>query len=145
VPATSNAATAVNFTAATSLAMELDFNGTQPQHFGAPPASSTPFRSGSFAGDVARGSSCNCSSITLIPHCNGTHTESVGHLTTGFRPLHEFVPLAPIPALLLTVKVVSAADTSEDSLPAPHQGDRLITRAALLEQWPANPPFAPRA
>jgi kynurenine formamidase len=135
----------VNFAAATSLAMELDFNGAQPQHFGAPPASSTPFRLGSFEGDVARGASCNCSSITLIPHCNGTHTEGVGHLTTGFRPLHEFVPIEPMPALLLTVAVVSATDTSEDSLPLPQTGDRLVTRAALLQQWPATLPLAPRA
>ena len=122
MPATSNAATAVDFAAATSLALELDFDGAQPQHFGAPAARSTPFCTGSFEGDVARGASCNCSSITLIPHCNGTHTESVGHLTTGFRPLHDFVPLAPIPALLLTVDVVSAADTTEDTLPAPQTG-----------------------
>ena len=91
---------AVNFATATSLAMELDFDGAQPQHFGAPPARSATFRVGSFEGDVTRGASCNCNSITLIPHCNGTHTESVGHLTTGFRPLHQFVPIEPIPALL---------------------------------------------
>jgi kynurenine formamidase len=145
VPADSNAATAVNFAAATSLARELDFNGPQPQHFGAPAARSTPFQIGSFEGDVTRGASCNCNSITLIPHCNGTHTEGVGHLTAAFRPLHEFVPLSPIPALLLTVDVARAADTTEDSIPAPQQGDRLITRAALLRRWPAGAQVAPRA
>jgi arylformamidase len=144
VPA-SNADIAVDFAAATSLAMELDFNGAQPQHFGAPPASSTAFHVDGFEGEVARGASCNCRSITLIPHCNGTHTESVGHLTTGFRPLHEFVPVEPISALLLSVEVVDAADTTEDSLPPPQQGDRLITRAAMLQRWPADVPFAPRA
>ena len=144
MPATNYSATAVNFAAATSLAMELDFEGAQPQHFGAPPARSTPFRVGSFEGDVTRGASCNCSSITLIPHCNGTHTESVGHLTTGFRPLHQFVPIEPIPALLLTVELVSAADTAEDSVPAPQEGDRLVTREELLRGWPASQ-FAPRA
>ena len=135
----------VDFGAATSLAMELDFGGTQPQHFGAPPARSTPFRIGDFEGEVARGASCNCSSITLIPHCNGTHTESVGHLTIGFRPLHEFVPISPIPALLLSVDLVDAADTPEESQPLPQAGDRLLTREALLRKWPATLPFAPRA
>jgi kynurenine formamidase len=144
VPAASNPDTA-SFADATSLALELDFDGAQPQHFGAPAARSTAFRSGSFEGEVARGASCNCRSITLIPHCNGTHTESVGHLTTGFRPLHEFVPLGPIPALLLTVEVVSAADTSEGSLPAPQMGDRLITREALLKHWPQGMQNTPRA
>ncbi|MEO8307228.1 MAG: cyclase family protein [Pseudomonadota bacterium] len=145
MPEASNAGPAVNFSAATSLAMELNFNGAQPQHFGAPAASATAFCSGDFEGDVRRGASCNCSSITLIPHCNGTHTESVGHLTAGFRPLHEFVPLAPIPALLLSVDVVSAAATAEDSVPAPHQGDSLITREGLLKHWPAGMPITPRA
>ena len=135
----------VDFGAATSLARELDFNGATPQHFGAPPASSTPYRTVDFAGEVARGASCNCSSITLIPHCNGTHTESVGHLTVGFRSLHEFVPMSPIPALLLSVDLVGAADTSEDSRPAPQAGDLLVTRAALLRRWPDSLPFAPRA
>jgi len=135
----------VDFIAATSLAMELDFNSTTPQHFGAPPASSTPFRIGDFEGEVARGASCNCSSITLIPHCNGTHTESVGHLTVGFRPLHEFVPMSPIPALLLSVDLMGATDTKEDSQPAPQSGDLLVTREALLRKWPASLPFAPRA
>ena len=136
---------AVDFAAATSLALELDFEGAQPQHFGAPPAHSTPFRIGDFEGEVARGASCNCRSITLIPHCNGTHTESVGHLTTGFRPLHEFVPMGPIPALLLSVEVVHAADTDEDTHPAPQAGDRLVTREALLRHWPMALAFAPRA
>jgi kynurenine formamidase len=135
----------VDFGAATSLAMVLDFDGAQPQHFGAPPARSTPFRTAEFEGAVTLGASCNCSSITLIPHCNGTHTESVGHLTVGFRPLHEFVPMSPIPALLVSVDLVSAADTPEDSLPAPQSGDRLVTREALLRRWPASLPFAPRA
>jgi arylformamidase len=145
VPEVIDAAIAVNFAAATSLARELDFNGTQPQHFGAPPARSTPFRIDGFEGDVTHGASCNCSSITLIPHCNGTHTEGVGHLTTGFRPLHEFVPMEPIPALLLTVDAVNAADTTEDTLPAPQEGDRLVTCEALLKHWPAALHPAPRA
>jgi arylformamidase len=135
----------VDFAAATSLAMELDFSGEQPRHFGAPPARSTPFLIGGFNGEVARGASCNCSSITLIPHCNGTHTESVGHLTVGFRPLHEFVPMSPIPALLLSVEPLAATDTDEDSQPAPKSGDRLVTREALLRSWPASLSFAPRA
>ena len=65
------------------LALELDFSGPQPRHFGAPRASSRPFETPGFGfkGSVERGSSCNCDLITIVPHCNGTHTEAVGHLT----------------------------------------------------------------
>jgi kynurenine formamidase len=45
--------------------------------------------------------------------------------------------------LLLTIELVSAADTTEASVPAPQKGDRLVTREALLRAWPAT--LAPRA
>jgi arylformamidase len=128
---------AVDFEAATSLALALDFAADQPQHFGAPPATSTPFRVDGFEGAVARGASCNCQRITLIPHCNGTHTESASHLTVQQRPLHEFLTVAPIPALLLTVPPQQCGNTTEDSQPAPRDADRLITLAGLLHAWHA--------
>jgi len=135
----------LRFDAATSLALELDFEGPQIRHFGAPGASSAALVSGSFTGDVTRGASCNCRSITLVPHCNGTHTESVGHLTTYHTPLHRLVPMAPLPALLLTVEVVVPEGSGEDSDPAPQPQDQLITAANLIAKWPAKLPFAPRA
>lgn len=125
----------VDFAAAVSLALELDFSPAQPRHFGAPPATSEPFCAGSFEGDVARGASCNCRRVTLVPHCNGTHTESASHLTVEQRPLQELLPCGPMPALLLTVRATDAATSGEDSLPAPQAGDRLITRAGLLAAW----------
>jgi kynurenine formamidase len=135
---------AVDFEAAIALALVLDFNAAQPQHFGAPPATSTPLRSGSFEGLVARGSSCNCQRLTLVPHCNGTHTESASHLTIQQRPLHAIVPAGPIPALLLTIAPQRHDETGEDSLPAPRSADRLITRAGLVNGWRAAK-HAPRA
>ena len=136
---------AVDFSHAVPLALPLDFDAVHPRHFGAPAARSEPFRAGAFEGEVARGPSCNCRSVTLIPHCNGTHTESASHLTLQQRPLHDFLPAAPLPALLLTVPPVAAADCGEDSTPAPAPGDRLITRFGLLSAWARHPADAPRA
>jgi kynurenine formamidase len=135
----------VDFGAPTSLAIPLLFDGAQPRHFAAPPASSSAYQVGSFEGEVRRGASCNCRSLTLIPHCNGTHTESVGHLTLGSVPLHQFVPAAPLPALLLSVAPQPWQHGDEDTLPRPQPGDRLVTRGALLAAWPAALPFTPRA
>lgn len=132
------AAPAVDFGAAVSLALTLDFSAPHPQHFGAPAATSQAFSVGSFEGDVTRGASCNCRRLVLIPHCNGTHTESASHLTVDQRALHEFLPIAPLPALLLTVAPADALASGEDSLPAPQAGDRLITRAGLLTAWNAH-------
>ena len=136
---------AVDFNAATSLALPLDFEAPHPQHFGAPPAASTAYRVGNFEGAVARGASCNCQRITLIPHCNGTHTESASHLTLQQRPLQEIVPAGPMNAVLLTVPPESSAATSEDSLPGPHPADRLITRSALLAAWSRSGAVGPQA
>jgi arylformamidase len=94
-----------------------------------------PLRLGDFEGEVVRGASCNCSRISLVPHCNGTHTESVSHLTVQQVPLQQFVPLAPLSALLLTVRPETAASSAEDSEPAPQPTDQILTRANLLQAW----------
>ena len=128
-----------------SLALELDFAGAQPRHFGAPPASARPFEVGGFKGSVARGASCNCEVLTLIPHCNGTHTECVGHLTRERLDVSRIAPYGFVASLLVSLEPRPAADSGESSSPAPQPGDLLITRRALEDKWPAELPFAPRA
>jgi len=129
-----------------SLAIDLDFSERQPRHFGAPPASSRPFAVPGFSGSVAQGASCNCQTLTLIPHCNGTHTESVGHLTRESVDAYRVAPLGLLPALLVSVTPVDAAKASGESTdPQPQVGDELITRQAIAASWDrAAPVFAPR-
>lgn len=126
------------------LAIALDFHGPQPRHFGAPAAHAAALEMGDFSGAVARGASCNCEIITLIPHCNGTHTEGVGHLTRAAVDVYRTVPAGLIPALLISVTPQSAADALEGSDPAPQPHDQLITRRALAQGWP-RAPFEARA
>jgi arylformamidase len=127
------------------LSVELDFEGPQARHFGAPRAGSQPYSVPGFSGSVARGASCNCDSITLIPHCNGTHTECAGHLTR--EPLHaqRIVPRGLLPALLISARPAPSDQTPESSDPAPHAGDSVVTRSALQAAWPLDLPFEPRA
>ena len=127
------------------LAIEQHFAREQPRHFGAPPARSEPYAVPGFAGAVQRGASCNCSVLTLIPHCNGTHTECVGHLTAEAVAAQTVIPFGLIPAVLLSVISVAITSTPESTTPTPQEGDRLITRAALQAAWPAALPFTPRA
>jgi len=128
-----------------SVAVPLEFAGAQPRHFGAPRATSRPFEAPGFAGTVARGASCNCEVLTLIPHCNGTHTECVGHLTSEPLDAHRVIPAGLLPALLLSVGAEPAPAAGEDSEPPPQPGDRLITARALERAWPAAAPFEPQA
>jgi arylformamidase len=128
-----------------AIAIDLNFPGDQPRHFGAPAAASHAFSVPGFSGSVAQGASCNCNVITLIPHCNGTHTESVGHLTTEPLDAHRQVPLGLIPAVLVTVEPVAAEGSPETTDPVPQPGDKLVTRRALERGWPKTLPFQPRA
>jgi arylformamidase len=127
------------------LAVALDFSGPQPRHFGAPRASSRPFEAPGFKGSVVQGASCNCELITLIPHCNGTHTECAGHLTRERLDAYRVAPAGLLPALLLSVSVEPAAGSREGSDPTPQPGDLLITRHALERAWPQEAPFEARA
>ena len=124
------------------LSLRLDFHGAQPRHFGAPAASAHPYAVPGFSGSVATGASCNCEVLTLIPHCNGTHTESAAHLTREALDAYRVVPAGLIPALLVSVAPEGARTAREGSLPAPQPGDELITRRALERAWPAHAPFS---
>lgn len=106
------------------LSIPIDFRDTALRHFDAPAATATPFATGGFTGSVASGASCNCRTITLTPHCNGTHTECVGHLTLEPLDAWRVVPAAPVPAQVVGVAPVACGD------------DRVVTRAALAAAWP---------
>jgi kynurenine formamidase len=115
------------------LSLPLTFDGAQPTFFGAAAASARPLVAGSFKGDVREGSSCNCASYSLTPHCNGTHTECIGHVTSERISVRDIAAHGPQPALLVTVHPVVADATTETTDPAPQAGDVLITREALQE------------
>ena len=127
------------------LAIALDFDGRQPRWFDAPAPRSTALASGRFSGRVELGASCNSTTLSLTPHCDGTHTECAGHLTRELLAVRTVVPPGFLPALLLSVQPTRAAQTPETSLPLPDAADLLITRAAIGQAWPAIPLFRPRA
>jgi arylformamidase len=104
------------------ISIPLRFNEAQPTFFGAAPASAEPITAGSFVGDVRHGGSCNCSVHTLAPHCNGTHTECVGHITQERLSVRDLAIRHLSAALLISV-------TPEPSAEMP--GDRVISMATL--------------
>src|SRR3974390_1819319 len=128
--------------AGVSLGRAIEFDGPGLRCFGAASASSVALPLGERAARVATGSPCNCSVITLTPHANGTHTESVAHLTAEPLDAHAIAPQRLLPAVLLTVEPELAADAHESTLPTPHDDDLLITRSALERAWPS--PLAAR-
>lgn len=134
-----------DFTRPLSIAIPLDFGGLQPTCFDAPPATSRPFRAGRFVGDTRAGGSCNCALLTLAPHCNGTHTECVGHVTDERVAVAECHRGGMPFALLLSLAPVAAATAREDSDPTPAEDDLLVTAAALQAAAARHFGPAPRA
>lgn len=128
-----------------SLAIPLDPHGAQPAHFGAPPARAAPLAAGGFVGDTGAGGSCNCETITLVPHCNGTHTEGPGHLTDERLTL-EGQALQPLYlAALVSVAAEDGASSAETTEPPPRPGDRLVTMRALAAALAASGDARPEA
>lgn len=113
------------------ISIALVFDAPQPNFFGAPFASSRPLTAGSFIGDVRAGGSCNCATYTLTPHCNGTHTECYGHITSDRIGIRDIAVPAYAIARLVTLTPTPMERTTERSDPAPRAHDELITRAAL--------------
>ena len=116
-----------------SLAIPLHFRGSQPNCFDAPYAHSESLQYNSFVADTRQGGSCNVDCLSLIPHCNGTHTESIGHIVND--PIHINACLKDhfIPAQLLSLTPSLAEDVKETYDPPLNMGDQIISCAMLQE------------
>jgi arylformamidase len=119
---------------AVSLAIPLKFDDKQPNHFGADIATKESLQGGGFIGDTKRGGSCNVDSITLVPHCNGTHTESIAHI------VHEQVPIGKnnqhslTLCQLISITPIAASLSNDSYLPELQSSDKVIDLASLKSQ-----------
>jgi len=121
------------------LSIALEFDGNQPSFFGAPAATAKPVHVDGFIGDTRERGSCNCNEYRVIAHCNGTHTECVGHVTDDRVSVRDALRPGLHLALLVSVKPERAEATGEHSVPAPKPGDLLVTKKILeaaLGRWP---------
>jgi len=132
------------------LAVPLDFGGPQPNYFGAPRAEAAALTVAGAQLDTRAGGAVNCESLTLIPHCNGTHTECIGHLTEERIAVSDVLRGGLWVAAVVSVSPRLAGATRESSEPAPAASDRLLTAAALAHALEAvqadqRPRLAPTA
>jgi kynurenine formamidase len=121
---------------AIDLAIGLDFDGPQPSTYGVPPAWRAAFEGGGVIGDVRQGGSVNFETYHLTPHCNGTHTECVGHLTQQRLALHQLLPESWLMATLCTIMPVMASTTADTYDPPLVPDDQVITQQALMTACP---------
>ena len=125
------------------IAIPLNFNGVQPTAYGVGKAVSKPCEAGEIVGDTRRNGSCNFEQITFIPHCNGTHTECVGHITNERIAIHDCLKDVFIPASLISVKPENANETNENYAIKLSESDKLITRKIIEKSFQnlGNPKF----
>ncbi len=112
---------------AIDLSIAVNFDAHSIQAFGAPPANASPLVVDDFIGDVNRGGSCNCDTYTLTPHCNGTHTECVGHITREVMTVNSVAPTS-----LLFASIISI--TPEITVTSFSSNDMVITRTLLRQK-----------
>jgi len=117
----------------TDISIPLVFNGAQPNAFGAEKATAKACEAGDLVGDTRRGGSCNFEQYKFIPHCNGTHTECVGHLTRERISVHDCLKDAFIPATLVSIRPENAVESGESYSMDLSGNDELITRKALAK------------
>ncbi|RPI18002.1 MAG: cyclase family protein [Ignavibacteriae bacterium] len=113
------------------ISIPLNFYGEQPNAYDADKASAKPVETGNFIGDTRMGGSCNFEEYKFIPHCNGTHTECVGHIADERISIHDTLKDTFIPALLVSVYPERAFDSVDIYSPIKEESDMLISRKVL--------------
>ncbi len=89
-----------------------------------------PFRMGEFIGSVAAGGPCNVNNIFFNPHGNGTHTESVGHISTNAYPINTCLKQFFFIAELISIT------------PQAVESDHVITAQQVMEKLGTKTPEA---
>ncbi|MBN8572455.1 MAG: cyclase family protein [Candidatus Kapabacteria bacterium] len=84
------------------ISLGLSNGQDNPDCFYLPEPVFTPFRAGNFVGSTQEGGNCNCYTLTISPHGNGTHTECIGHIVGGFT-IHQCLKTIISSATLISI------------------------------------------
>jgi arylformamidase len=117
------------------LSSAVDFSGDQPTFFGLPRAQQNAVEATGFVGDTTRGGGCNCRSLVLCPHGNGTHTESAQHLRADAPAPAQVMTQPLVPAYLLSVGTTTLEASGESYASCGQANDLVISAAGLKEAW----------
>ncbi|HUF03666.1 MAG TPA: cyclase family protein [Aridibacter sp.] len=115
------------------LSIPMRFGGPQPNAYGVDPAVSKACEYGDLVGDTRRGGNCNFEQVTLIPHCNGTHTECVGHITDERISVRDCLREALFPAVLISVMPEALSSSGETYPHEARDEDAVISSSAIRE------------
>lgn len=89
----------------------LQHGANNPNAFHLPHPEFIPFESGDFIGSTLQGGPVNCAILHLAPHGNGTHTESIWHISTEKYPIFNVFERWFFTAQLCTIEPIMIADS----------------------------------
>ncbi len=115
------------------ISIPLKFNEAQPNTYNIPIATAKAVETDGLVGDTRRGGSCNFEAIQLIPHCNGTHTECVGHISLERISIYDTLSHSLCPTVVITVQPVNGEDCGDTYTPPLEKTDWVITRKSLAQ------------
>lgn len=116
---------------AADISIPVDFYGDQVNLFKAPRAKAETWEVEGFTGNTNRGGSCNVEEVTFIPQCNGTHTETVGHIVNEEVFIHDVTKDAFIPSTLISVNPEKGSQTNENYRPLIEASDFVVSQRVL--------------
>ncbi|MDA8564206.1 cyclase family protein [Mariniblastus sp.] len=114
-----------------SLVSPVRFDKADSNPWNADAASKSPVTIGDFVGSTQSGGSCNVDQLSMIPHCHGTHTETIGHIVDGDHFVSDLSIPSLIPAVVVSVSAIMAESTSDTYLPS--FGQSQIDRASAVD------------
>ena len=121
----------VDFSKGVDISIPLLFNADQPNTYGVDFAASKPYQDGQFIGDTRKGGPCNFETYTFTPHCNGTHTECIGHITDERIDVLSSLREEMIPSVVVSV---TPENTFENYMPSLNADDLVITKQSLQSE-----------
>ncbi len=121
----------VDFNKGNDISIPLNFNGDQPNTYGVDKAVSKPYQDGTFIGDTRKGGPCNFETYSFTPHCNGTHTECIGHITDERIAVLSALKDTFFAATLITI---TPKTTTEAYKPELNTEDLVITKQDLMKK-----------
>lgn len=102
-------------TSGIDLSIPVSFK-TPVQAFGVPAPLKKTYEAGSYVGSVERGGSSNCDVIEFTPHCHGTHTECIGHITQKQTTVRDALEENLFLAKLVTIDCTNSAEINSSAI-----------------------------
>jgi len=120
-----------SFTSNLNAPIDISITTGKVKCFYAPDFKASPYESGDFIGSVKKGAPVNFYNVRFNPHGNGTHTESLGHITKKQESVNAVLKTFHFISYLITIDLEKRKN-----------GDQLITLKNLKRQSPKTLPKA---